>query len=172
MPTQAKKDTVQEIKETLQESAGMFVVDYRGLSVKATQDLRRKLTESGANMRVLKNNLVKLALSEAELPELDVLTGPTAYIFFESDPVAPAKVLKEFAKENKQLEIKGGLSSGRVVDVDQIKAIADLPSHEELIAKLLGTIQNPLTKVVRVLNGPKQQLAQVIKAIADQKDAA
>ncbi len=172
MPTQAKKDTVQEIKETLQESAGMFVVDYRGLSVKATQDLRRKLTESGANMRVLKNNLVKLALSEAELPELDVLTGPTAYIFFESDPVAPAKVLKEFAKENKQLEIKGGLSSGRVVDVDQIKAIADLPSHEELIAKLLGTIQNPLTKVVRVLNGPNQQLAQVIKAIADQKDAA
>ncbi len=172
MPTQAKKDTVQEIKETLQESAGMFVVDYRGLSVKATQDLRRKLTESGANMRVLKNNLVKLALSEAELPELDVLTGPTAYIFFESDPVAPAKVLKEFAIENKQLEIKGGLSSGRVVDVDQIKAIADLPSHEELIAKLLGTIQNPLTKVVRVLNGPNQQLAQVIKAIADQKDAA
>ena len=172
MPTQAKKDTVQEIKDTLQESAGMFVVDYRGLSVKATQDLRRKLTESGANMRVLKNNLVKLALSEAELPELDVLTGPTAYIFFESDPVAPAKVLKEFAKENKQLEIKGGLSSGRVVDVDQIKAIADLPSHEELIAKLLGTIQNPLTKVVRVLNGPNQQLAQVIKAIADQKDAA
>ena len=172
MPTQAKKDTVQEITETLKESAGMFVVDYRGLSVKATQDLRRQLTESGASMKVLKNNLVKLALSEAELPELDVLAGPTAYIFFESDPVAPAKVLKEFAKSNKQLEIKGGLSSGRVVNVEQIQAIADLPSHEELIAKLLGTIQNPLTKVVRVINGPNQQLAQVIKAIADKKDAA
>ncbi|MDO5043963.1 MAG: 50S ribosomal protein L10 [Coriobacteriia bacterium] len=172
MPTQGKVNTVAEISKALEESAGFFVIHYRGLSVKDSQDLRRSLTESGAHMKVYKNNLVRRALADANLPEMDFLVGPSAYVFYGEDPVAPAKVLKKFAKELQFLEIRGGLADGQVVDVNQVKAIADLPSREELIAKLLGTLQNPLAKVVRVLNGPQQQFAQVVKAIADQKSAA
>lgn len=172
MATQAKIDQVAEIKGLLESCKGFFVVNYRGLSVKETEELRRSLRAGGARMSVYKNNLVKRALESAELPEVEALVGPTACVFFEEDPVAPAKALKEFAKTHPVLEIKGGLTEGQVVDVDQVKAIADLPSREELIAKLLGTLQNPLTQVVRVLNGPAESFARVVSAIADQKNAA
>lgn len=172
MPTQAKVDQVAEIKGLLETCQGFFVVNYRGLSVKDSQELRRTLRETGATMTVYKNNLVKRALADAELPEVEYLVGPTACVFFETDPVAPAKALKEFAKTHPVLEIKGGLTEGSVVDELQVKAIADLPSREELIAKLLGTMQNPLSKIVRVLNGPAESFARVVQAIADQKDAA
>lgn len=172
MPTQAKVNQVAEIQELLEANAGFFVVNYRGLSVKESQELRRNLRESSARMSVFKNNLVKRALSEKSLPDMEVLEGPTACVFYESDPVAPAKALKAFAKAHPVLEIKGGLTDGQVVTMDQVKAIADLPSQEELIAKLLGTLQNPATKIVRVLNGPAEAFARVVSAIADQKNAA
>ena len=172
MPTQAKIDQVAEIQELLKTNAGFFVVNYRGLSVKESQELRRSLRESGARMSVFKNNLVKRALSEESLPEVDALVGPTACVFYETDPVSAAKALKSFAKTHPVLEIKGGLSDGQVVNEEQVKAIADLPSREELIAKLIGTLQNPATKIVRVLNGPAEAFARVVSAIADQKNAA
>lgn len=172
MATQAKIDQVAEIKSMLDSCQGFYVVNYRGLPVKDSQELRRSLRQAGGFMKVYKNNLVRRALDEAELPEVEYLVGPTACVFFENDPVESAKVLKNFAKDHPLLEILGGLSAGRVVDEAQIKAIADLPSREELIAKLLGTLQNPLTKTVRVLNGPAEAFARVVQAIADQKNAA
>lgn len=173
MPTDKKRDQVAEIEAKLAESAGVYAVNYRGLTVGESQELRVALREAGAEMRIFKNNLAKIALANRELPTLDeYLAGPTGFVFYETDPVAPAKALKEFAKENPELEIKGGLSDGHVVGVDEIKAIADLPSREELIAKLLGTLQNPLSQVVRVLNGPAESFARVVSAIADQKNAA
>lgn len=172
MPTQAKVSQVAEIQELLQSNAGFFVVNYRGLSVKQSESLRRKLREVGAQMTVYKNNLVRRALAEQNLPEVDVLEGPTACVFYGEDPVAAAKTLKSFSREFPVLELKGGLTDGQVVDAVQVKAIADLPSREELLAKLLGTMQNPATKIVRVLNGPAEAFARVVSAIADQKNAA
>jgi large subunit ribosomal protein L10 len=99
------------------------------------------------------------------------LQGPTAFVFIEADPVAPAKALSVFAKTHQALELKGGLLQNRVIDTEGFKALATLPSRDELIAKLLGTIQNPLTGTVRVLAGPARAFATVLDAIAKQKAA-
>lgn len=173
MPTQAKQDQINEIAARLEQAAGMYVVDYRGLSVKKSEELRRALREADAEIKIYKNNLMKIALSQRDFDGIDeILAGPTAFVFLNDDPVAPAKALKTFAVENPLLEIKGGMNESGALSVEDIKAIADLPSHEELIAKLLGTIQNPLSKTVRVLNGPAQALVTALHAIKDQKDAA
>ncbi len=173
MPSVQNEEMVAQIKQDLDGVTAVWVVDYRGLSVKAIQELHRNIRESDATMKVYKNTLMRLALRDLGLPEMDeVLEGPSAFVFAPNDPVASAKALKDFAKSNTNLEIKGGIMDGAFADADQVKAIADLPSREELIAKLLGTISNPLVKTVRVLNGPMEALARCVSALADQKDAA
>jgi large subunit ribosomal protein L10 len=168
MPKQAKVDLVNEIKEELTAADAIWVVDYRGLTVKQAEGLRGKIREQGASLKIYKNSFTERALTDLEFPSLgEVLQGPSAFVFVSGDPVASAKALKAFAKENPKLEIKGGLLNKAVVTADQVRAIADLPSREELISKLLGTIQNPLTQIVRVLNGPAEQLVRTIGAIAD-----
>jgi large subunit ribosomal protein L10 len=124
-------------------------------------------------MKVYKNTLMQIALKELEMPEMDqVLSGPSAFVFAEGDPVASAKAIRDFAKKNEMLTIKGGIMDGNFVDAEAVNKIAALPSREELIAKLLGSLQNPMSQIVRVLNGPAEQLARAISAIADQKNAA
>lgn len=173
MPNVQNQETLVQIKEDLQDIQAMWVVDYRGLTVKEIQQLRRDIREADAVMKVYKNTLMNLALEELELPEMgDVLSGPSAFVFAAGDPVASAKAIKEFAKKNENLEIKGGIMDGQFYDAAQVEAIAALPSREELIAKLLGTISNPLVKTVRVLNGPMEAFARCVSAIADQKNAA
>jgi large subunit ribosomal protein L10 len=173
MPTAQKTATVGEIKQKLTGSTAVILTDYRGLSVKEMQALRAKLREVGGEVKVYKNTLTELALRELALPPMDdLLQGPTLFTFAVGDPVAPAKALIDFAKEHKQLEVKGGFIDHRVVAADAIKALASLPSREELIAKLLRTMLNPMTGLVRVMNGPAGALARVLRAIADQKAAA
>ncbi len=173
MPTAQKTATVGEIKQKLTGSTAVILTDYRGLSVKEMQALRAKLREVGGEVKVYKNTLTELALRELALPPMDdLLQGPTLFTFAVGDPVAPAKALIDFAKEHKQLEVKGGFIDHRVVAADAIKALASLPSREELIAKLLGTMLNPMTGLVRVMNGPAGAMARVLRAIADQKAAA
>ena len=168
MPNQTKVEMVEKIKQELENCDALWVVDYRGLSVKQAEALRGKVREQGASLKVYKNSFTEIALANLELPGLgEVLEGPSAFVFVSGDPVASAKAIKSFAKENKALEIKGGLLNKQIVTADQIIAIADLPSREELIAKLLGTIQNPLTGVVRTLNEIPSQLVRTIGAIAD-----
>ena len=173
MPNQHNQETVVNIKEDLQGIGALWVVDYRGLSVKQIQGLRSTIRESDANMKVYKNTLMRLALAELGLPSLDeILEGPSAFIFTGEDPVASAKALRDFAKKSKVLSIKGGLMDGAYLDAKQVEAVAALPSREELIAKLLGTISNPMTQVVRVLNGPMEAFARCVSQIAEQKPAA
>ena len=168
MPNQAKIETVNRIKEDLLAADAVWVVDNRGLTVKQTEDLRNRIRELGAQFKVNKNSFTELALTDLEYPDLgEVLQGPSAFVFVSGDPVASAKTLKVFAKENESLTIKGGLLNKGVVTADQIKAIADLPSREELIAKLLGTIRNPLAGVVQVLNGPTTKLVRALNAISE-----
>lgn len=173
MPNTQNQETLGKIKEDLGKVNAMWVVDYRGLTVKEIQELRTSIREAEAGMKVYKNTLMHIALQELELPNLDaLLEGPSAFVFAGEDPVASAKALKDFAKKNQNLVIKGGMMDGLFVDAAQVEAIASLPSREELIAKLLGTISNPLVKTVRVLNGTMEAFARCVSAIADQKNAA
>ncbi len=173
MPTNAKTDKVAEIKDRLTGSGGVIMADYRGLSVKEMQELRSKVREAGGEVKVYKNTLTEIAVRELALPSMDeFLSGPTAFIFAGEDPVAPAKALMGFAKEHDALEVKGGFVQNAIVDAAAVKAIASLPSREELVAKLLGTMLNPLTNTVRVLNAPVGALARAINAVAQQKEAA
>jgi large subunit ribosomal protein L10 len=172
MPTEAKVALVKQIQEELTKANAVWIVDYRGLTVKQAEELRGVIRKEGATLKIYKNSFTQRALADAALPAMDdVLAGPSAFVFVEGDPVASAKALKVFAKGHEALQIKGGLLDKQIVTAEQIKAIADLPSREELIAKLLGTLQNPLTGLVRVLNGPAEKFVRTLQAVADQKAA-
>lgn len=159
---QAKQEAVDVVTAKLRESVTTVVADYRGLNVTQVTELRKQLREAGIEFQVLKNSLVRRATAAAELSELDsVLTGPTAIAFSKEDAVAPAKILSDFAKKNDALEIKGGVVEGQVVGVDQIKALAALPSREGLLSMLLSVLQAPV-----------RNLALAVKAVADKEEAS
>jgi large subunit ribosomal protein L10 len=173
MPTAQKEQLVEEIKDKFAAAQAILLADYRGLSVKEMQELRRNLREAGAELTIYKNSLSEIAMRELALPSVaSFLAGPTAFVFVGDDPVAPAKALTAFAKEHEALELKGGLVESQVVDAASVKAIASLPSREEMLAKLLGTMINPLVGFARVLNGPVEAFARTVQAVADQKAAA
>ncbi|MGN0034543.1 MAG: 50S ribosomal protein L10 [Coriobacteriales bacterium] len=173
MPAQSKIDKVAEIQETIDGANAMWLVDYRGLTVKQVQELRRNLREVEAEMKVYKNNLVKIALANLDLPvDDDLLSGPNGFVFSHGDMAASAKAVKTFMADNEQVEFKGGLLNGEVLEAEKVMAIADLPSHDELIAKLLGTLSNPTTKLVRTLSEIPASFVRTLGAIADQKKEA
>jgi large subunit ribosomal protein L10 len=173
MPTVQKEGLVDEIKERLAASGGIILADYRGLSVKEMQELRVKVRAAGADLKIYKNRLTQIALRELAMPVLDeYLAGPTALVFMTDDPVAPAKVLQEFAKGHPALEVKGGLVESQVVDAASVIAIALLPSREELIAKVMSLMISPIRGFMGMANAPASAFARVIQAVADQKAAA
>ena len=173
MPAQSKIKMLDKISASLENSNGVFLIDYKGLSVKEAEALRRQLRSNNAEMKVYKNNLVRIALDKADMPAIDdMLKGTTACVFYSGDPSEAAKAIKDTAKKLKKIEFIGGISDGKVVSADEVKAIADLPSREELIAKLVGTIQNPVSGVVRTLNAIPQGLVTALTAVQDQKNAA
>lgn len=173
MPNAQNKEMLAAIKEDLDGASAMWVVDYRGLTVKEMQQLRRDIREAGSVIKVYKNTLVHLALAEAELPTLDdLLEGPSAFVFAGGDVAASAKAVKNFAKANENLEIKGGLMEGAAVSAAEVEAIASLPSREELMAKIAGAISGVARGLATSINGVPRGMAQVVKAVADQKEAA
>lgn len=173
MPKPGKTAVVGEIKEKLTGSVGIVMADYRGLSVKEMQELRSRIRESGGELKVYKNTLTEIALRELAMPAMDeYLEGPTAFLFAHEDPVAPTKALVEFAKKHEALEVKGGFVQNAIVDADGVKAIAALPSREELIAKIMGTMLNPVRGFMSMANAPAGALARAMRAVADQKAAA
>ena len=173
MPNIQKEQQVTEIKDRFARASAVILVDYRGLTVKELQELRGKLRESGCELKVYKNTLTEIAMRELAMPDLGtLLEGPSAFTFSYGDPVSPAKALTAFAKEHPALEVKGGFIERSITDIAGVKALAALPSREELVAKLLGTMQNPAAGLARVLAGPAGAFARVVQAIADQKAAA
>lgn len=173
MPNVQNQETLVKIKEDLEGLTAMWVVDYRGLTVKEIQALRGSIREAGASMKVYKNTLMHIALKDSELPTLDdILSGPSAFVFAGADVAAAAKAVKEFAKTNQNLEIKGGLMEGKAVTAAEVEAIASLPSREELLAQIAGAISGVARGLAVALNGVPRGMAQVVKAVADQKDAA
>lgn len=157
-----KKVVVAEIAEKLSASKSTIVADYRGLTVKQTNELRKQLREAGVELHVMKNTLTRRATAQVGLSDLDQhLTGPTAIAFSNEDVVAPAKILYNFSKENKALEIKGGVVEGNVVGFEQIKDLAVLPSREGLLSMLLSVLQAPM-----------RNLALAVQAVAEKDGEA
>lgn len=167
-----KAPVVQAIREKIEASQSLVLADYRGLDVAEVTELRVKLREAGVEFKVLKNTLTKRAAAEVGLEGLNpYLEGPTAIAFGMSDAVAPAKVLSEFAKTHKDLEIKAGVIDGKVIDMAGVKALADLPSKEVLLAQVLGGMQTPMYGFAGSLAGVLRKFAYAINAIKEQKEA-
>ena len=147
---ETKQQVVTEIADKLRASKSTIVVDYRGLTVSEATELRKQLREAGVEFKVYKNSLTRRAAESAEMAELnEFLTGPNAIAFSNEDVVAPAKVLNDFAKDHEALEIKAGVIEGKLVTLDEVKAIATLPSREGLLSMLLSVLQAPIRNLDR-----------------------
>lgn len=172
MPAQSNIDMLEKVKGSIEASKGVFVVDYRGLTVKEAQELRRALREANARMKVYKNNIVRIALNEAEMPNIDdMLKGTCAYVFYEKDPVEAAKVLKQEADKLKKMQILGGIADGKAISAEEALAYAELPSRDELLAKLVYVIGSPLSGIAQVCAGPARGLVTALQAVADKQAA-
>ncbi|MFD2308568.1 50S ribosomal protein L10 [Enterococcus termitis] len=157
----AKKETlVQNAAEKFEAASSVVIVDYRGLTVEEVTNLRKQLRDAGVEMKVIKNSILSRAAKKVGLDGLDeVFTGPTAVAFSNDDVVAPAKIIDEFAKDAKALEIKGGVIEGKVSSVEEITALAKLPSRDGLLSMLLSVLQAPVRNV-----------AYAVKAVAEKNE--
>ena len=166
-----KAEAVSALNATLSNAASVVIVRNLGLTVAQSTVLREQMRNAGASFKVTKNRLAKIALDGTSYTGIsDLLTGPTA-IATSTDPVAAAKIAVEFAKTNDKLEIVGGAMGDVVLDAEGVKALASMPSLDELRAKLLGLLQAPATKIAQLSTAPAAKLARVFQAYAD-KDAA
>ncbi|MDE7435578.1 MAG: 50S ribosomal protein L10 [Lachnospiraceae bacterium] len=148
-----KQPIVQEISEQMKDAQAVVVVDYRGLTVAEDTQLRRQLREAGVSYKVYKNTLVNFAIKGTQFESLaENLEGPSAFAISTTDATAPARILAKFAKTAPALEIKAGVIEGTYYDADGMKTIATIPSREELLSKLLGSIQSPIANFARVIN--------------------
>ena len=153
-----KQPIVDEISGVINGAQSVVVVDYRGLTVAEDTQLRKQLREAGVSYKVYKNTLVSRAVEGTEFESLrDVLEGPSAFAVSTTDATAPARILAKFAKTAPALEIKAGVVEGTYYDAEGMKAIAEVPSREELLSKLLGSLQSPITNLARVLNQIAEQ---------------
>ena len=167
-----KQAVVAEVSAELARAQAVIVAEYRGLNVERATQLRSKARQSGLYLRVLKNTLVRRAVQGTPFEKLsDVMVGPLMYGIAE-DPVACAKVLSDFAKENEQFVIKAGAMPNAVMSVQDVKALADLPSREQLLAMLMGTLQAPMAKLVRTMNEVPGKFVRTLAAYQEQKEKA
>jgi large subunit ribosomal protein L10 len=168
-----KVQAVAEIVDGLKATDTYYLVDFRGLTVADATDLRNRLRQQGVSLKVVKNTLAKRAAAEAGVVGLDsLLEGPTAVAFCREDPVAAAKALQSFIREKKKLTVKGGYLQHRVLTAAQVDAMASLPSRDELIAKLVGSMAAPLYGLANVLTGPMRGLVVALDQIRAQKAEA
>ncbi len=170
MNRQEKVKLVSELHEKLKSAKAAFLVDYKGLDVKSMSALRRQLREVNTELKVVKNRLLKLASKGTNTESIqDVMKGPSAIVISYEDVIAPAKILVNFSKENENLKIKKGQVTGKVIDFEKIKQLAELPSREQLLAQTLSVMMAVPTSFVRVLNGVIVKFLNVLKAIEEQK---
>lgn len=157
-----KAGLVDDVTEKFKAASSVVIVDYRGLTVEEVTNLRKQLRDANVEMKVIKNSILSRAAKAAGLEGLDeVFTGPTAVAFSNEDVVAPAKIMDEFAKDAKALEIKGGVIEGKVASMEEITALAKLPSRDGLLSMLLSVLQAPVRNV-----------AYAVKAVAEKEEAA
>lgn len=165
LATPKKISDVAEIKERLESSEIAIATKYIGISVEEVTELRKQLRDAGVEYKVYKNTLARRALRELEIEEAaDCMEGPTAWVF-SADPVAPAKILKDYAKKVDTVGMMGGVLGGKPVDAAQLAALASLPSREQLLAQVVGTIAAPLRNMVGTLNALPRNLVNVLDQV-------
>ncbi|GHE10935.1 50S ribosomal protein L10 [Klenkia taihuensis] len=171
MPTQAKDAAIAEITSRFQDSSAAVLTEYRGLTVAQLSQLRRSLG-AGSSYAVVKNTLTKRAADSVGFSELaPLLTGPTAIAFIAGDPVEAAKAIRDFAKANPALVVKGGVVEGRPVDAAEVTRLADVESRDVLLAKLAGAMKGNLTKAAGLFQAPLSQVARLAEALKEKKPA-
>ncbi len=168
-----KKRITEDLHERFSKAQVVIIADYKGLDVTSVTKLRSELRNENVEFQVAKNSLIIRAAQDTDTALLtDYCKGPNAVALSYDDPVAPAKVLSKFAKENDKLEIKVGVMNGKVLMTDDINALADLPSRDVLLGQILSAMNGVPTSFVRVLNEVPRQMLNVLQAIKDQKEAA
>jgi len=168
-----KKELVERLAKEVSESEISILIDYKGLDVLKMTDLRSQLKNEGVRIEVVKNSLLKRASEDTDAALMkDFYKGPNAIVLSKDDPVAPARILVGFAKGNEKLEIKAGAFSGKLLSPEEIKQLAKMPSEQELLGKLVYTLNAVPTSLVNVLSGVPRSFVNVLNAIKDQKEAA
>jgi len=170
-----KQAAVARIKEDLASAQGVVFADYRGITVAQDTALRRKMREAGVEYRVVKNTLTRIAAKEAGIEGLDqYLEGLTVMAFSTTDAIVPAKIVSDFIKDSKSktYQIKAGVIDGKTIDANGVKQLADLPPREVFLAKMLGSMQSPITGLVNVLQGNIRNLVYALEAVRKQKESA
>jgi large subunit ribosomal protein L10 len=168
VPRPDKVAVVDEVREGLTGSAATLLTHYRGLSVTELAELRTKLREANARMRVAKNTLARRAAVEAGIEGFEeLLSGPTGLVFCDEDPVGPAKALRDFAKDHPELIVRGGYLDGAVLSEEEATKLAELESREELLAKLAGLLYGALANTARLLQAPIEKQARLVQALID-----
>ena len=173
MPTLEKVDKVEELTAALSNAKVIYLADFTGLDVAKVTGLRNKLRDAEVSYQVVKNRLAKRAAAEAGISGLDEhLVGPTAIALTSEDPIAPAKILQDFADEDDTFSIKSGFMDGQILSPNEIEALSKLPSREELLGKVLGSVQSPMYGLAGVLNGLLRNLVGVIGAIEEKQKSS
>jgi large subunit ribosomal protein L10 len=168
-----KKKIVENLQERFSKSAIVIITDYKGLDVATINELRGKLKEENIEYQVVKNTLLTRASLETDVDLIkEHFRGPSAVALSYDDPVAPAKIIMDFAKDHKALEVKVGVMNGKALDAGQIKALSMLPSREELLAKFLSVLNGVPTSLVRTLSEIPKKMIYLVLAVKDQKEAA
>jgi large subunit ribosomal protein L10 len=167
-----KAATVADLTARLKASSTAVLADYRGMTVGQMRDLRSKLRGGGIEMVVVKNTLARRAAKAAGYEPLSAeLVGPIAMLFAVDDVSAPARILNDYIRANRKMVIKGGLLEGQVIKADAVSELADLPSREVLLSRLLGAMQAPLSNLASVLQAPMTKLARTLDAVRSQKES-
>ena len=167
-----KVQAVKDIRERLEGAEAIFLTEYRGLSVKAVQDLRRALRDAGADYKVVKMTLTRLAAADAGLEGMDeYLSGPTGIAFAQSDPVATAKALKDFSKSNEVFVLKAAFLSGDILSPEEISTLAVIVSREALLAKIAGAAKAPLFKAAGMFGSFNRDAASMFSQLLDKKES-
>ncbi len=173
MKIEQKKQIKADLHERFLKSKIVILTDYKGLDVAAFSSLRRKLKAENIEFKVVKNSLLIRASEETDVAVLkDQFKGPSGIALSYDDPVAPARILMDFARENKKFEVKIGAMNGKLLDLTQIKSLSDLPSREILLGQVLSTMNGVPTALVRALSNVPGRMLNVLQAIKDQKEAA
>lgn len=172
MPTEAKRRTVEELREQLGRSSTLIVSEYRGLTVKEIAEIRRTLRKQAVTYRVVKNRLMKIAASETHGSALDsLLVGPTA-IAFGTDEAGTAKAVIDAMRPYKQVRITGGLLGDRAIDADGVTRLATLPPRDVLLSQIAGAFAAPMATMAGLFDAPLRDVAGLVAALADQRSAA
>jgi large subunit ribosomal protein L10 len=167
---EAKKQAVKELAEKMRQAKSVILADYRGLTVAQDTEMRNAFRKAGVYYKVVKNSITRFAARENSVEILEqIFDSPTAIAISTVDPVAPAKALSEYAKKFEKFNIKAGIIDGRIIDLNGIKELAELPSKEVLIARVLGGFKAPINGFVNVLNGNLRGLVVALNAIAEKK---